>query len=113
MFAEDANEMVVRIMDQVKSMGEEIDIEDGFALYRALTTIRRLFTSTMPEYDPLIPYFSVELIRLMPINSQYSLPRPCREPSGRICLALAPCDGVGQPSHPARCLHGARGSNGR
>ena len=49
--------MVVRIMDQVKSMGEEIDIEDGFALYRALTTIRRLFTSTMPEYGLRMPCF--------------------------------------------------------
>lgn len=74
MFAEDANEMVVRIMDQVKSMGEEIDIDDGFALYRALTTIRRLFTSTMPEYGLRIPYFPVGLIQLMPIN--HSTPFP-------------------------------------
>ncbi|KAJ5180801.1 hypothetical protein N7492_004011 [Penicillium capsulatum] len=49
MFAEDANEMVIRIVEQAKSMGEEIDIEDGFDLYRALATIRRLYTSTIPQ----------------------------------------------------------------
>lgn len=50
MFAEDANEMVIRIAEQAKSMGEEIDIQDGFDLYKALSTIRRLYTSTIPEY---------------------------------------------------------------
>lgn len=53
MFAEDAHEMVIRIIDQAKSMGEEIDIEDGFDLYRKLAEIRRLFVKTIPEYEPL------------------------------------------------------------
>lgn len=50
MFAEDANEMVMRIIDHAKSIGEEIDIEDGFDLYRQLSKIRRLFADTIPEY---------------------------------------------------------------
>lgn len=49
MFAEDAHEMVVRIIEHAKSEGEEIDIEDGFDLYKQLATIRRLFTDTIPE----------------------------------------------------------------
>ncbi|KAJ5935708.1 hypothetical protein N7466_005255 [Penicillium verhagenii] len=51
MFAEDAQEMVIRIIEQTKARDEEIAVEDGFALYRALATIRRLFTSTIPQ-DP-------------------------------------------------------------
>ncbi|KAJ5631740.1 uncharacterized protein N7484_011840 [Penicillium longicatenatum] len=51
MFAEDAQEMVIRIMEQTKARDEEIAIEEGFELYRALATIRRLFTSTIPD-DP-------------------------------------------------------------
>lgn len=49
LFAEDAYEMVIRIKEHAKSEGEEIDIEDGFDLYRQLATIRRLFTNTIPE----------------------------------------------------------------
>ncbi|KAJ6104170.1 hypothetical protein N7523_010490 [Penicillium sp. IBT 18751x] len=49
MFAEDANEMVIRIIEQAKSVGEEIDIEDGFDLYRKLAAIRTLFVKTIPE----------------------------------------------------------------
>lgn len=51
MFAEDAQEMVIRIIEQTKARGEEIAIEEGFELYRALATIRRLFTSTIAD-DP-------------------------------------------------------------
>ncbi|KAJ5580154.1 uncharacterized protein N7459_006139 [Penicillium hispanicum] len=49
MFAEDANEMVIRIIDRAKSTGEDIDIEDGFDMYRQLATIRRLFINTIPD----------------------------------------------------------------
>lgn len=50
MFAEDAHEMVIRILEQTKAKGEEIDIEEGFDLYKLLATIRRLFLNTVPEY---------------------------------------------------------------
>ncbi|KAJ5464630.1 uncharacterized protein N7458_000316, partial [Penicillium daleae] len=49
MFAEDAQEMVIRIIEHAKSEGEEIDIEDGFDLYKQLATVRRLFTNHIPE----------------------------------------------------------------
>lgn len=49
MFAEDANEMVLRIVEHAKAEDREIDIEDGFDLYRNLATIRRLYTNTIPE----------------------------------------------------------------
>ncbi|KAJ5778605.1 hypothetical protein N7520_001851 [Penicillium odoratum] len=51
MFAEDAQEMVIRIIEQTKARDEEIPVEEGFDLYRALATIRRLFVSTIPD-DP-------------------------------------------------------------
>ena len=50
-FAEDSHEMVVRLFDQAKSRGEEIDVEDGFDLYKQLASIRRLFAEALPEYD--------------------------------------------------------------
>jgi hypothetical protein len=49
MFAEDAHEMVIRIMDQAKARGEEIPIEDGFDLYKQLASVRRLFHNTHEE----------------------------------------------------------------
>lgn len=51
MFAEDAKEMVMRIIEQARSMGEEIDIGDGFDLYRQLSKVRRMFTSTIAKYE--------------------------------------------------------------
>lgn len=48
-FAEDAHEMVVRIIEHAKEKGEDIDMQDGFDLYKQLTTIRRLFLENLPE----------------------------------------------------------------
>ncbi|KAJ6151834.1 hypothetical protein N7470_006962 [Penicillium chermesinum] len=45
----DAHEMVIRILEQAKSRGEEIDIEDGFDLYKSLAKIRKLFLNTIPD----------------------------------------------------------------
>lgn len=50
LYAEDAQEMVLRINEQAKESGQDIDIQDGFDLYRQFTGIRRLFTETLPEY---------------------------------------------------------------
>ncbi|KAH8431185.1 C2 domain protein [Aspergillus melleus] len=56
-FAEDAHEMVVRILEQEKIRGEEIAMEDGFDLYKQLTSIRALFTEALPD----VPFpFKVE-----------------------------------------------------
>lgn len=53
MFAEDAHEMVIRIIEQAKARGEEIDIQDGFDLYKQLATVRSLFTNTLQGYESL------------------------------------------------------------
>lgn len=55
MFAEDAHEMITRIIEQAKERNEEIDVEDGFDLYRKLATVRRIFSSALPEYE--VPNF--------------------------------------------------------
>lgn len=47
--------MVVRIMDHAKDRGEEIDMNDGFDLYKQLTSTRRYFAETLPEYDLIFP----------------------------------------------------------
>lgn len=49
-FAEDAHEMVARIFELAKERGQEIDVQDGFDLYRQLASIRRLFAEALPEY---------------------------------------------------------------
>ncbi|RHZ60725.1 C2 domain protein [Aspergillus thermomutatus] len=48
-FAEDAHEMVVRIVEQAKSRGEDVELEDGFDLYKQLTATRRLFVEAFPD----------------------------------------------------------------
>lgn len=48
-FAEDAHEMVVRIMEHTKAKGEEMDMQDGFDLYKQLAATRRVFAETLPE----------------------------------------------------------------
>ena len=48
-YAEDAHEIVVRILEQAKSKGEEIDMQDGFDLYKQLTETRRVFRETLSE----------------------------------------------------------------
>lgn len=49
MFAEDAHEMVIRILEQANTRNEEIAIEDGFDLYKQLANIRQLFHQTHEE----------------------------------------------------------------
>lgn len=49
LYAEDAQEMVVRVIEQVNERGEEIDLEDGFDLYKKLTGIRHLFVDALPD----------------------------------------------------------------
>ena len=48
-YAEDAHEIVFRILEQAKSKGEEIDMQDGFDLYKQLTETRRVFRETLSE----------------------------------------------------------------
>lgn len=53
--------MVLRVNDQAKESGTEIDIQDGFDLYRQFTGIRRLFTETLPDVP--FPFRIEELLK--------------------------------------------------
>ncbi|KAJ5876132.1 uncharacterized protein N7529_001716 [Penicillium soppii] len=61
LFAEDAHEMVIRILEQAKVRGEEIPIEDGFDLYKKLATVRRLFHNT--HEDAQFPFHVESLLQ--------------------------------------------------
>lgn len=49
MYAEDARDMVKRILEQAKSKGEDVAIEDGFDLYKELVEIRRIHSDALPR----------------------------------------------------------------
>jgi hypothetical protein len=50
MFAEDSGDMIVRIIQQAKDKGEEVDIQDGFDLYKELADVRRIYAEAIPGY---------------------------------------------------------------
>jgi hypothetical protein len=47
--AEDARDLVGRIMETAKQRGEEVSIQDGFDLYRELVEIRRVHGNVLPK----------------------------------------------------------------
>ena len=49
LYAEDARDIVARILHLAKERGEEIPVEDGFELYRELVDIRRIHAEALPE----------------------------------------------------------------
>ncbi|EEH18861.2 hypothetical protein PABG_01180 [Paracoccidioides brasiliensis Pb03] len=51
MYAEDARDIIARIIQQAKDKNEEIGIQDGFDLYKELAEIRQFYVSTLPG-DP-------------------------------------------------------------
>jgi hypothetical protein len=46
--AEDARDLVARIMAMAKERGEEVPIQDGFDLYRELREIRQVHGQVLP-----------------------------------------------------------------
>lgn len=48
MYAEDAHDMVLRIIQVAKDRNEDIDIEDGFDLYRELSEVRKVYAQVLP-----------------------------------------------------------------
>lgn len=48
MFAHDAQDIVIRLMQRAKDQGVEIPIEDGFELYKTFSSIRRLHSDALP-----------------------------------------------------------------
>lgn len=55
MFAEDARDMVIRIMEQAQETGQEIEMQDGFDLYKELSDVRRVYMDALPGYELLQP----------------------------------------------------------
>lgn len=49
LYAEDARDIVVRILQLADEKGEEIPVEDGFNLYGELTEVRRKHAEILPE----------------------------------------------------------------
>ena len=51
LYAEDARDIVKRILDLAKDRNEEIPVEDGFQLYGELVEIRRIHSECLPNVD--------------------------------------------------------------
>ncbi|KAI4173759.1 MAG: hypothetical protein LQ343_002762 [Gyalolechia ehrenbergii] len=49
LYAEDARDIVTRILELAQTKGEEVPIEDGFLLYGELTDIRRVHGEALPN----------------------------------------------------------------
>lgn len=49
LYAEDARDIVTRILELAQTKGEEVPIEDGFLLYGELTDIRRVHGEALPK----------------------------------------------------------------
>lgn len=49
LYAEDARDIVKRILDLAKERNEEVPIEDGFQLYGELVEIRRIHGECLPK----------------------------------------------------------------
>ncbi|KAL2839782.1 hypothetical protein BJX68DRAFT_247391 [Aspergillus pseudodeflectus] len=47
-FAEDIHQLILRIIEQEKVRGEEIEIPDAFHLYKQLTAVREIFANALP-----------------------------------------------------------------
>lgn len=52
MYAEDARDMVTRLIQDARDKNIELPIEDGFDLYKGLAAIRRLYADALPGYYP-------------------------------------------------------------
>ena len=50
LYAEDARDIIKRILDLAKEKNEEVPIEDGFQLYGELVEIRRIHGECLPKW---------------------------------------------------------------
>ncbi|OAX84742.1 hypothetical protein ACJ72_00881 [Emergomyces africanus] len=48
MYAEDARDIITRIIQHAQDKGEEIGVQDGFDLYKELAQIRQFYTESLP-----------------------------------------------------------------
>ena len=49
LYAEDARDIVARILQLAKQRGEEVPVEDGFDLYRELVEVRKIHSEALPQ----------------------------------------------------------------
>lgn len=49
LYAEDARDIVTRILELAQASSEEVPIEDGFQLYGELIDIRRVHSEVLPQ----------------------------------------------------------------
>ena len=49
LYAEDARDIVARILQLAKQRDDEVPVEDGFDLYRELVEIRQIHAEALPE----------------------------------------------------------------
>ena len=49
LFADDAPEIVSRILEAAKSRDEEIPVDEGFDLYKSLVGIRQVHADALPK----------------------------------------------------------------
>lgn len=54
MYANDAHEIILRLLEREKEQGREIPVQDGFDLYKGLSAVRRLHTEALPQYANII-----------------------------------------------------------
>ena len=47
-YAEDAHDMIISIMQQAKERNVQIEMQDGFDLYKELSEVRRVYAETLP-----------------------------------------------------------------
>lgn len=50
MYANDAHEIILRLLEREKEQGSEIPVQDGFDLYKGLSDVRRLHMESLPGY---------------------------------------------------------------
>lgn len=58
-FAEDSRDMLLDIMEEAKAKGEEVLVEDAFAVYAKLCEIRRIYLDVFPKYELLVHFTSL------------------------------------------------------
>jgi hypothetical protein len=49
-YSEDARDLIIKLNHSAQKNGPELDIQDGFDLYKTLAAVRRLLADALPEY---------------------------------------------------------------
>ena len=52
-FAEDSRDMLLDLIETAKEKGQEVPVDDAFAVYSKLCEVRRIYLDVFPKYDLL------------------------------------------------------------